>query len=58
MLKFLRDVLLVLLCSHRRAVFVRNVYGDEIRLWNWKRSIWRCETCGQLIGRPELVNGQ
>lgn len=25
---------------------VRNVYGDEINLWDGARSLWQCQHCG------------
>ena len=25
--------------------FIRNIYGDEIVLCGWKRSIWACRNC-------------
>lgn len=43
-----------LFCRHDLE-FVRNIYGDEINEWGWKRSIWRCKHCSKLIGRNELV---
>jgi len=42
-----------LLCRHRFS-FVRNIYGDEIIEWNWKRSLWRCDYCSKLQARPDL----
>src|SRR5579864_5893111 len=45
-----------LFCHHRKLVFQRNIYGDEIFEWNGNRSVWLCWDCGSLIGRrlPEL----
>lgn len=42
-----------LFCRHQ-YVFKRNIYGDEIIAWGWKRSVWKCEQCGRLQGRNEL----
>jgi len=42
-----------LLCRHE-FVFGRNLYGDEIIHWGWKRSIWRCSKCGKIVARDEL----
>lgn len=43
-------------CKHQYA-FRRNLYGDEIIEWGWKRSIWQCEHCGNLQGRDSLHTG-
>lgn len=45
-------------CRHRRYFFVRNIYGDEIILANWKRSIWRCELCGREKFQERLVDAE
>lgn len=50
MLKFIKG----LLCRHTDAVFVRNIYGDEIIRWGYKRSIWRCNKCGNLHAKHGL----
>lgn len=34
-----------LFCPHKKLDFVRNIYGDEIIEYGWKRSIWRCAKC-------------
>jgi hypothetical protein len=44
-----------LFCTHAFE-FVRNLYGDQIIEWNWKRSVWRCSKCGKLEGRDTLHN--
>lgn len=36
-----------LFCKHSFD-FIRNIYGDEIRYYGWKRSIWKCSKCGKL----------
>lgn len=36
--------------------FVRNIYGDEIISWGYKRSVWSCKKCGKVVGMPTLVN--
>ena len=43
-----------LFCRHPNYEFVRNIYGDEIILRGWKRSIYRCEICGHYIFKDEL----
>jgi hypothetical protein len=43
-----------LFCRHSESTFVRNIYGDEIIEWGYKRSIWRCKKCGALHGKSEL----
>lgn len=43
-----------LLCRHRSVSFVQNLYGDQIIEWGWKRSVWRCDRCGALVGRADL----
>jgi hypothetical protein len=45
-----------LFCRHKggNPAFVRNLYGDQIIEWGWKRSVWRCEHCGSLFGRDDL----
>jgi len=43
-----------LFCKHQFA-WVRNLYGDQIIEWGYKRSVWKCDHCGKLEGRDELV---
>ena len=38
-----------LFCRHTERDFVRNIYGDEIIEYGWKRSIWRCAKCSKLL---------
>lgn len=38
-----------LFCKHYKVTFVRNIYGDEIISFGYKRSLWRCEKCGALV---------
>lgn len=39
-----------LFCLHRGGLsFVRNIYGDEIYEWGFKRSLWRCKRCGAAV---------
>jgi hypothetical protein len=40
-------------CRHDYA-FVRNMFGDEIINWGWKRSAWKCVHCGKWQGRDYL----
>ena len=37
-----------LFCKHD-YVFVRNIHGDEIIEYEWKRSIWKCQLCGKTF---------
>lgn len=43
-----------LFCKHldNPLLFVRNIMGDEINMFNGARSIWKCPDCGKLIFRP------
>lgn len=50
MIKFFRQFF----CKHEKEVFVRNIYGDEILEYGWKRSIWQCEACGKYAYDPML----
>ena len=38
-----------LFCRHTERDFVRNIYGDEIIEYGWRRSIWRCAKCSKLL---------
>lgn len=50
MIKFLKR----LFCRHPDGLtFVRNIYGDEIMQWGYKRSAWRCNRNGCLVGKDE-----
>ena len=42
-----------LFCTHNFE-FVRNLYGDQIIEWGYKRSVWKCSKCGKLTGRDAL----
>jgi ribosomal protein L37AE/L43A len=42
-----------LFCRHDLE-FVRNIYGDEIIERGWKRSLWKCKTCGAVVAKDEL----
>lgn len=42
-------------CKHLNTEFLRNLHGDEIHLWNGKRSIWTCQDCGSLVAKHELM---
>jgi len=44
-----------LFCRHEYKHH-RNIYGDEIMQWGWKRSLWRCEKCGRIEARADLEN--
>jgi hypothetical protein len=41
----MRDLIKRLFCKHDYQ-FVRNIYGDEIITFGWKRSISKCTKCG------------
>lgn len=43
-----------LFCRHQNLEFVRNLYGDEIVDWGWKRSVWACKRCDAAVGKDEL----
>lgn len=43
--------------KHRKAKFVRNIYGDEIIHSGFKRSIWLCD-CGARVTDTELHDEQ
>lgn len=50
-------------CGHRRTTFVRNIYGDEIIEYGWKRSIHKCDHCGKYVygdmaAHEDLQRGQ
>lgn len=38
-----------LLCSHQARYHIRNLYGDEIIVNGFKRSIWQCSDCGKVL---------
>lgn len=40
-------------CKHEPK-FVRNIHGDQIELYGYNRSLWRCSKCGFELLRPEL----
>jgi hypothetical protein len=54
-LKFILGLIKRLFCTHKTIKFVRNIYGDEILLAGYKRSLWKCEKCNGYIGKHELV---
>ena len=45
-----------LFCKHYKVVFVRNIWGDEIIEWGYKRSLWRCDKCGAIVPSEHLHN--
>ena len=49
----MRRFLMAFFCRHR-YVFRRNLFGDQIIEWGWKRSVWQCSKCGNWQGRDEL----
>ena len=42
-------------CKHR-YLFVRNIYGDEIVEYGYKRSMYKCMYCGKYKYEKELGN--
>ena len=38
-----------LFCKHYEVTFVRNIYGDEIIEWGYKRSLRKCNKCGAIV---------
>ena len=45
-----------LFCKHYKVIFVRNIYGDEIIEYGYKRSIWKCARCGGFVYGDGVVN--
>lgn len=45
-----------LFCKHT-FIFVRNIHGDEVIEYGWKRSIWACSRCGKVEPRAEMHKG-
>lgn len=41
-------------CEHGHATFRRNIYGDEINLFDGDRSEWVCDVCDSVFTRPDL----
>ena len=44
-----------LFCRHKME-FKRNIYGDEIIAWGYKRSIWQCSKCGKVLAHDALIH--
>lgn len=42
-----------LFCKHEYR-YIRGIYGDEIILSGYKRSVWKCEKCGKFKGSESL----
>ena len=49
MFKFIKQ----LSCKHSYQ-WVRNIYGDEIIEYGWKRSVHKCSKCGNVEYKDEL----
>jgi len=45
-----------LFCKHYKVIFVRNIYGDEIIEYGYKRSIWKCDKCGAIVPSDHLAH--
>jgi len=43
-----------LFCKHEKQRWIRNIHGDEINLCGGKRSVWRCEKCGNILWHDKL----
>lgn len=37
------------------VAFVRNIYGDEIIISGFNRSVWQCRRCRSTTANPLLV---
>ena len=44
-----------LFCFKHDYLWMRNLYGDEIIVYGYKRSMWRCRKCGKIQYRKDLV---
>lgn len=44
-----------LFCNHFYQ-HIRNIYGDEIIEYGWKRSIWECYHCNKIQYRDSIKN--
>lgn len=44
-------------CAHRDTEFMRNLWGDEILEWGYRRSLHRCCRCGQVVAKDYLWKG-
>lgn len=47
-----------LFCKHRKVIFYRNIYGDEINEWCGNRSLWECAKCGLLVPSEHLHHSE
>lgn len=54
MINGIKKILKRLTCKHTHQTFIRNIYGDEIIIAGYKRSIWKCNDCGKEIFSDEL----
>lgn len=43
-------------CKHT-WLFIRNIYGDEIIEYEYKRSVYKCRDCGKYKHMDELGHG-
>lgn len=43
-----------LFCKHN-FIHIRNIYGDQIHVYDGKRSIFKCKKCGKYQAMDELV---
>ena len=47
-----------LFCKHYKVVFVRDIWGDEIIEWGYKRSLWKCVKCGASVPSDYLHHSE
>lgn len=52
----MKDFFKRLLCRHDHSEFVRNIHGDEINVYDGKRSIWRCTKCKHTKAKGHLFD--
>lgn len=45
-----------LFCQHQNKVFIRNLYGDEVIFHGYKRSMWCCKDCGNVLFGSEIFD--
>lgn len=59
MIKAIRRLIQKYRCKHENAIFVRNIYGDEINNVSLKkvyRSWWKCNECECFFPKENLVD--
>ena len=43
-----------ILCKHKHVRFIRNIHGDEIIEYGYKRSVYVCINCGKYFYKDQL----